>query len=353
MEQPAREFFWQVLQTPSPSGYEGPLQQVVRQYAGRFADEVRTDVHGNVIAVIRPDEPFRVMLAGHCDQIGLIVQHIDDDGYLHVQAIGGWDPIQLVGQRMVVWTANGPVEGVIARKPIHLLTDEERKQVPKLKDLWLDIGASSKEEAEKAVRIGDAVTLQLGVAELRNGRAVAPGMDDKAGLWVVIEALRRVDRAKLRCGLYAVATVQEELGLRGARTSSFGIDPQVGVAVDVTFATDCPTIEKKEEGDIRLGKGPVVYRGPNMNPHVVRRLVEAAEAHQIPCQLAAAGKPTGTDANAIQINRAGVATGLVSIPNRYMHSAVEMVALSDMDQAADLLARFAEGIDPQSDFTPG
>jgi len=352
MQQSDKEFFFKVLQTPSPSGYEGPLQQVVRQYAGEFADEVRTDLHGNVIAVLKPDAPFRIMLAGHCDQIGLIVQHIDDDGYLHLQTIGGWDVIQLVGQRMVVWTAHGPVEGVIARKPIHLLTDEERKQVPKLKDLWLDIGAADKEEAEKAVRIGDPVTVKLDVAELRNGRAVGPGMDDKAGMWVVIEALRRVDREKLRCGLYAVATVQEELGLRGARTSSFGIDPQVGVAVDVTFATDCPTVEKKEEGDIRLGKGPVVYRGPNMNPHVVRRLLEAAEANQIPYQLAAAGKPTGTDANAIQINRAGVATGLVSIPNRYMHSAVEMVALTDMDQAADLLARFAEGIDPESDFTP-
>jgi len=320
MEQRAKEFFFQVLQTPSPSGYEGPLQQLVREYAGEFADQVRTDVHGNVIAVIGPDAPLRVMLAGHCDQIGLIVQHIDDDG---------------------------------ARKPIHLLTDEERKQVPKLKDLWLDIGAGSKEEAQKMVRIGDAVTVKLSVSELPNQRAVAPGMDDKAGMWVVVEALRRVDRARLRCGLYAVATVQEELGLRGARTSSFGIDPHVGVAVDVTFATDCPTVEKKEEGDIRLGKGPVIYRGPNMNPHVVRRLLEAAENHKIPYQLAAAGKPTGTDANAMQINRAGVATGLVSIPNRYMHSAVEMVSLEDMDQAADLLARFAEGIEPEADFTPG
>jgi len=353
MEQRAKEFFFQVLQTPSPSGYEGPLQQLAREYAGEFADQVRTDVHGNVIAVIGPDAPLRVMLAGHCDQIGLIVQHIDDDGYVHLQSIGGWDVLQLIGQRMVVWTADGPVEGVIARKPIHLLTDEERKQVPKLKDLWLDIGAGSKEEAQKMVRIGDAVTVKLSVSELPNQRAVAPGMDDKAGMWVVVEALRRVDRARLRCGLYAVATVQEELGLRGARTSSFGIDPHVGVAVDVTFATDCPTVEKKEEGDIRLGKGPVIYRGPNMNPHVVRRLLEAAENHKIPYQLAAAGKPTGTDANAMQINRAGVATGLVSIPNRYMHSAVEMVSLEDMDQAADLLARFAEGIEPEADFTPG
>ena len=186
----------------------------------------------------------------------------------------------------------GPVLGVIARKPIHLLTEEERKQVPKMKDLWLDIGAANKAEAAAAVRIGDAVTVQLGFHTLRNNLAVSPAMDDKAGCWVVIEALRRAcQSSKLACGLYAVSTVQEELGLRGARTSAFGIDPQVGVAVDVTHATDCPTIEKKEEGDIRLGKGPVIHRGPNMNHKVVQRLIQAADQHQIPYQLAASGRP--------------------------------------------------------------
>jgi endoglucanase len=352
MEATALEFFKTVLGTPSPSGYESSLQRIVRDYAAEFADELRTDVHGNVIAVKNPDSPFRVMLAGHCDQIGLIVQHIDDEGFLYIQPIGGWDPIMLIGQRMTVWTDGGPILGVIGRKPIHLLTEEERKQVPKFKELWLDIGAADKEEAGKAVRIGDAVTPELNFQEIRNQRAVSPAMDDKAGLWVVMEALRRAERAKLQCGLYAVSTVQEEVGLRGARTSAFGIDPQVGVAVDVTFATDCPTVEKKEEGDIKLGKGPVIYRGPNMNPKVVQRLIQAAEAHQIPYQLAAAGKATGTDANAIQINRAGVAAGLISIPNRYMHSPVEMISLEDLDKAADLLARFAEGLTPDAEFTP-
>ena len=187
----------------------------------------------------------------------------------------------LIGQRMTVWTDGGPVFGVIARKPIHLLTEEERKQVPKMKDLWLDIGAANKDEAAKTVRIGDAVTVELGFHTLRNNFAVSPAMDDKAGCWVVIEALRRACQSgKLTCGLYAVSTVQEELGLRGARTSAFGIDPQVGVAVDVTHATDCPTIEKKEEGDVRLGKGPVIHRGPNMNPKVVERLIQAADEQQ-------------------------------------------------------------------------
>lgn len=353
MEAAALAFLKSLLETPSPAGYESKAQDLVRNYVKEFADEVRTDLHGNVIVVKNPQSPFRVMLAGHCDQIGLIVQHIDDDGFIYIQPIGGWDPEVLIGQRMTVWNEKGPVFGVIARKPIHLLTEEEKKQVPKMKDLWLDIGAANKEEALKMVRIGDAITLELCFRTMPNQFAVAPAMDDKAGCWVVIEALRRAALSgKLACGLYAVSTVQEELGLRGARTSAFGVDPQVGVAVDVTHATDCPTVEKKEEGDVRLGKGPAIHRGPNMNHKVVQRLIQAAEEHQIPYQLVATGKATGTDANAIQINRAGVATGLVSIPNRYMHSPVEMVSLDDLDHAADLLARFVESLGTDVDFTP-
>ncbi len=317
-----------------------------------FADEVKTDSHGNVIAVKNPAAPLRVMLAGHCDQIGLIVQHIDDNGFLYVQPIGGWDPQQLIGQRLTVWSADGPVPGVIARKPIHLLTDEERKQVPKLKDLWLDIGAKDKEEAEGAVRVGDPVTLQLGYQQLRNGLANSPAMDDKTGLWIVIEALRRASQQPLNCALYAVSTVQEEIGLRGARTSAYGIDPHVGIAVDVTHATDCPTIEKKTEGDIRLGQGPVIYRGPNNNPVLVRRLVELADQHEIPYQLAAIGRASPTDANSLQVTRSGVATSLVSVPNRYMHSAVETISLEDIDHGAELLAQFAIGLAGDEDFTP-
>ena len=352
MDRDARDLFQKILETPSPSGYETPLQDIVRDYVGRFADEVSTDVHGNVIAVKNPGAPVRVMLAGHCDQIGLIVQHIDENGFVYIKEIGGWDPLMLVGQRMKVWTAAGPVFGVIARKPIHLLTEEERAKVPKLKDMWLDIGAANKDEAQKMIRIGDPITVELVYREAADGKAVAPGMDDKCGVWVVVEALRRVAREKLDCAVYAVSTVQEELGLRGARTSAFGVDPHVGIAVDVTFATDCPTIEKKEEGDVSLGKGPVISRGPNFNPKVVDRLITAADAAGIPYQLAAAGRPPGTDANAMQINRAGVATGLVSIPNRYMHSPVEMIALDDLDKSADLLARFVENIKTGADFTP-
>lgn len=352
MDSKALAFFRQILETPSASGYESTLQDVVHQYIGPFADRISKDVHGNLIAVRNPDAPLRVMLAGHCDQIGLIVQYIDDEGFLYAQEIGGWDPQVLIGQRMTVWTAGGPVPGVIARKPIHLLTEDERKQVPKVKDLWIDIGAANKSEAEGLVRVGDSVTVDLGYRELRNGRASSPAMDDKCGVWVVMEALRRIDPEKLQCAVYAVSTVQEEVGLRGARTSAFGIDPQVGIAVDVTHATDCPTIDKKQEGDVRLGGGPVVYRGPNMNPKVVDRLLQKAQEHQLPYQMAAAGRASPTDANSIQVNRAGVAAGLVSIPNRYMHSPVETISLDDIDRAADLLARFCEGLTADVDFVP-
>ncbi|MGD9126875.1 MAG: M42 family metallopeptidase [Planctomycetia bacterium] len=352
MKKKPLEFFKKMLNTPSPSGYEGPVQELVRNYAKDFADEIKTDVHGNVILCKNPDAPVRVMLAGHCDQIGLIIQHIDDKGFLYCLNIGGWDPQVLLGQRMTVWTAKGPIPGIIARKPIHLLSEDERGKAPKIKDLWLDIGAKDKEDAEKMVKIGDAVTVELYCHEMPNKRIFGPGMDDKSGAWVVIEALRRADASKLKCAFYAVSTVQEEVGLRGAQTSSFGVDPHVGIAVDVTFSTDCPTIESKEVGEVSIGDGPVITRGPNFNHEVVDRLIGLAKKHKIDCQLNAAGRPTGTDANAIQVNRAGVAAGLVSIPNRYMHSPVEVVSLDDMDRAADLLARFAETVTPDCDFTP-
>lgn len=346
------EFFKQLLETPSPSGFEQPVQAVVKKYAADFADEITTDVHGNVIACKNPGGSPRVMLAGHCDQIGMLITHIDENGFLYAQTIGGWDPQQLIGQRMTVWTKQGPVAASIARKPIHLLNDSERKQVVKLEELWLDIGATSKEDAAGAVCIGDPVTLQLGYRELKNGLASAPGMDNTTGLWVVIEALRRASQHHLNCALFAVSTVQEEIGLRGARTSAHAIEPDVGIAVDVTHATDCPTIDQRQQGDVRLGGGPVIFRGPNMNPVVTDRLMETARKKDIRFQTAAIGRATPNDANSIQITRSGVAAGLVSIPNRYMHSAVETISLRDIDQAADLLAEFAVGLTGDEDFTP-
>ncbi len=352
MDANAEKFLKELLNTPSPSGYEQKVQAVVREYAASFSDELSTDVHGNVIAGKNVDAPLRVLMAGHCDQIGLVVTHIDEQGFIYVVNVGGWDPQQLIGQRMSIWTDSGEVPAVIARKAIHLLSPEERKRVVKLEELWLDMGAKDKEEAASVVTIGDSVTLQLGYQEMRNGLANAPGMDDKTGVWVVMEALRRASEQSLNVAAYAVSTVQEEVGLRGATTSAFSVDPHVGIAVDVTHATDCPTIDKRKSGDIRLGGGPVIDRGPNTNPRLYSMLNETAKKEGMEIQLSAHGRPPGTDAKSIQIARSGVATEIVSIPNRYMHSAVETISLDDIDQCADLLAAFLVGLAGDEDFTP-
>jgi endoglucanase len=253
MNTQAKDFLKSILTTSSVTGFEEPVQTLVREYVTPFADSVRTDVHGNVIAVRNPDAPLRVMLAGHCDQIGLIVNYIDKEGYIYVLTVGGWDIQNLVGVRIKIWTANGPIDGVIGKKPIHLMDDDEKKKSPKIKDLWIDIGAKDKEEAEKYVSVGDPITVELEYRELLNNMIASPATDDKAGVWVVMEALRRIDPAKLKVGVFAVSTVQEEVGCRGAITSSFGIEPHVGIATDVTFATDCPTIKKEEIGEVKLG----------------------------------------------------------------------------------------------------
>jgi endoglucanase len=351
-------FLKSLLATPSPSGSERPVQDVVRAWAGHYADEVYTDRHGNVIAVRHPaeqpeaDAAPRVMLAGHCDQIALMVQHIDDNGFLYVQPIGGWDMQILLGQNLTVWTRNGPFAGVIARRAPHLMTAEERNKVPQFTDVWIDIGAKDRKDAEEVVTAGDPVTFALGYRPLRNGLAAAPAMDDKVGLWTVMEALRLVHHRALQVPVYFVSTVQEEVGLRGATTSTYGIRPTVGIAVDVCHATDTPGNDKKQLGDTRLGAGPVLFRGPNINPRVLERLEETARAGDIPVQVRGVPRATGTDANVMQLSRDGVATGLIGIPNRYMHSPVEVVHLDDLDRAARLLAEFCLAVSPKMSWTP-
>jgi putative aminopeptidase FrvX len=354
MHDASLKFLRDLLETPSASGFERAIQDVVRAWASKFADEVRTDRHGNVIAAIHPKEPGsqRVMLAGHCDQIALMVQHVDENGFLYVQPIGGWDMQILLGQNLTVWAREGPIAGVIARRATHLLTPEERAKVPIFTDVWVDIGAKDQAEAESFVRAGDPVTFALGMRELKNGLAAAPGMDDKVGVWTVFETLRILHGKPLQASVYCVSTVQEEIGLRGATTSAFSIDPIVGIAVDVTHATDTPGNDKKQLGDTKVGGGPVLYRGPNINPRVFDRLEETAKTHEIAVQVRGAPRATGTDANAIQISRDGVAAAVIGIPNRYMHSPVEVVALADLDRAAKLLAGFCAAVTPQCDWTP-
>jgi endoglucanase len=352
MHEVAYEFLKELLQTPSPSGYEQPVQNLVRSWAGRYADEVRTDRHGNVIAVRNPSGRPRIMLAGHCDQLGLMVQYIDDKGFLYVQPIGGWDMQILLGQRLTVWTRSGPVPGVVARRAPHLLTAEDKNKVPQFQDIWVDIGAKDADEARQVVRIGDPITCVLSYGELRNRLAFAPGMDDKVGLWSVMEALRLLQGRSLQAAVYCVSTVQEEIGLRGATTSAYGVQPTVGIAVDVTHATDTPNNDKKQVGECVVGKGPVLTRGPNINPRVFELLEQTAQKHGLAYQVKAYPRGTGTDANVMQLSRDGVATGLIGIPNRYMHSPVEVVSLDDLDTAAMLLAEFCTAVRPDMDWTP-
>ena len=352
MEEKARTFLEELVSTPGVSGYEQPVQNVVREYCKEFAASINTDLHGNVIVGVNTDAQTRVMFAGHADQIGLIVSQIDESGFIYVQTIGGWDAQQLVGQKVSIWTQSGMIPGVISRKPIHLQDESERKQVARAKELWIDIGANSKEEASSRIRIGDSVTLQLGIQEVLNSRISGPAMDDRVGVWVVMEAIRRAAQRDLSCAVYSVSTVQEEIGLRGAKTAAFSVNPHIGIAVDVTHATDCPTIDKRQQGEIELGNGPVIFRGPNINPSVAERLIGIGNSMDLPYQLAAIGRAAPNDSNALQITRGGVATGLLAIPNRYMHSAVEMVSLDDIDNAAELLANFCVSVDATSDFVP-
>jgi putative aminopeptidase FrvX len=352
MQDASLAFLKQLLHTPSASGFERAIQDGIRDWARPLADELRTDRHGNVIAVLNPRGNPRIMLAGHCDQIALMVQHIDDTGYLYVQPIGGWDMQILLGQGLTVWTKEGPVAGVLSRKAPHLLTNEERNKVPLFTDVWVDIGAKDRKDAEAVVTPGDPVTFTLASREMRNGLITSPGLDDKVGVWTVMESLRLLHGRPLQAAVYCVSTVQEEIGLRGAVTSSYGIHPAVGIAVDVCHASDTPGNDKKQLGDTRLGGGPVIFRGPNINPRVFERLESAAREHDIAVQVRGAPRATGTDANVMQLSRDGVATGIIGIPNRYMHSPVEVVSLSDLERAAELLAEFCAAVTPQADWTP-
>jgi len=347
------QFLRNLIETPSPSGFEQPVQRVVRAYASAFADEVTTDVHGNVTAVLNPGGYPRVMLAGHCDQIGMMLTHVTDDGYLYFAAIGGIDAAVVPGLPLCVHGRHGCVPGVVGRKAIHLMKPEERdKAKHELADLWIDIGAQNKDDALSCVQVGDPVTFALHFQTLRQDLVAGPGFDDKVGAFVAMESLRLLAGRKLKCAVYAVSTVQEELGLRGARSSAFGIDPQVGIAIDVTHATDYPGGDPKRTGEVKLGAGPTICRGPNINPPL-RELLEAAAAKKkLPWQVEPEPGATGTDANAIQISRAGVATALLGIPNRYMHTPVEVVSLTDLETAAKIIAEAVAKLTPETNLVP-
>jgi endoglucanase len=348
-------FLKALLDTPGPSGFETAPARVWRAEAGTFADRVDADVGGNSLATVNPGGSPRIMFAGHIDEIGLMVVHIDDEGYVHFDPIGGWDNQVFVGQRVTLMGRGGPVPGVIGKRAIHLMEKDDRDKVSKPEDLWIDIGAANRADAETHLRVGDAGVLAASFQELPNGRIVSRSLDNRIGAFVVLEALRLLAADRPAAQVTAVATTPEEIAYTtggGARTTAVSLDAQAAIVVDVTHATDYPGIEKKRHGDIRLGAGVVLARGSAVNGAVFDLLVAAAGREGIPFTIQAAPKYTGTDADAIYTAHRGIATGLVSVPNRYMHSPNEMVALDDLERAARLLAAFARGVTSETDFVP-
>ena len=349
------EFLKKLLDTPGPSGFEAAPARVWREEVKRFADDVRADVHGNSVGVVNAKGAPRLMLAGHIDEIGLQITHVDDDGFLFFAGIGGWDSQVLVGQRVVLTGPKGPVHGVIGKKAIHVMKADERDKVSKIADLWIDIGATTKAEAQERIRVGDAGVLAAEVQEFPKGRIVSRSIDNRIGAYVVAEALRLLAKDKPKhASVHAVATTREEIAWSGggARTSAVDINPDVALVVDVTHATDYPGAEKKLSGDHKVGGGPVLSRGSAVSSVVFDMLIDCAEKEKIPYTLQAAPSDTGTDADAIYNSLRGIPTGLVSVPNRYMHSPNEMVALEDLERAAKLLASFARRLSPETDFIP-
>jgi len=345
-------FLKKLLDTPGPSGFEAAPAKVWREYAKKFS-KVSGDVAGNSLAEVNGSGKPTIMLAGHIDEIGVIINYIDDQGYAYIQPIGGWDPQVLIGQRLRFAGRDGDVFGVVGKKPIHLIKPEERDKAAKFTDIWVDLGAKTKKEAEKMVLVGDAGVIDSRTMEFPNGRLVSRSIDDRIGAFVVLEALRRYAAKPGSAKVVAVATTQEEIGYRGggAGICATCIGPQMAIVVDVTFAIDHPGVEKKEYGDAAIEGGPVLTRGSIISPVVVALLQKTAEAKKIPFSLHAAGRETSTDADAIHIAREGVATGLVSVPNRYMHSPNELVSLQDIDHAAELIAETCRAVSSKTDFT--
>jgi putative aminopeptidase FrvX len=346
------EFLQRLLNTPSPTGHEARGQRVWLDYVGQFADETWSDPHGNCVAVLNKGGSPRLMLAGHADEIGLVVNYIDENGYLFVRKLGGVDPVVSKAQRVNVHTADGPVRGVIGNIAPHLTKGDDQKRCPKLEDLFIDIGAGSRKEAQKLVRVGDPVTLVDEFELLRGDLAIARAFDNRIGTFAVAEALRLLSehRKHLKAEVCAVSNIMEETGLFGARQIAYRLQPDVALVVDVTHATDYPGVNKHAHGDIRLGGGPTVTHGGSNHPEVVRRLEKVAKELKIDLQHEAQSATSGTDTDAIFWTRGGIPSALISLPNRYMHSPVEMVNLKDLAKIPELLAGFARSVREDEEF---
>ncbi len=356
MDDRALEFLQRLLDAPGPSGYEEAPARVWRAEAESFADEVTLDVAGNSYALVRarnstPETPA-VIFAGHIDEIGFVITHIDPEGYLWFDPIGGWDAPVAVGQRIRIAGRNGDVIGVVGKKAIHIIPPEERDKPVKLNDLWIDIGAGSRADAKELVDVGDPAVIDARFVRLAGDRCAARSMDNRVGAFVALEAARLFADKRGDVDVYAVATTREEISFAGAMTAAYRTRPLAAVAIDVTHATDYPGADKKRDDEVSLGGGPVLSRGAAVNPKVFEALRDAAARLDIACPIQASGRHTGTDADPMSAAGPGTAAGLISLPNRYMHSPNETVSLSDLEQASRVLAEFAHSVRPDADFRP-
>jgi endoglucanase len=352
MREDSLQFLRKLINTPSPVGHEARGQRVWLDYTKSFADETYSDAYGNCVAVLNKGGSPRLMLAGHADEIAMAVNYIDDQGYIYVRKMGGVDAAITKAQRVVIHTAKGPVKGVVGNVAPHLMKEEKDPKPPKIHDLFIDIGVSSRKDAEQLVRTGDPITLTDEFDLLRNDLAVARAFDNRIGTFAVAEALRllKESKSKLQAEVCAVSNVQEEVGLFGARQIAYALKPDVAVVVDVTHATDYPTVNKPQHGDTKVGHGPTITHGGCNHPEVVARLEAVAKAKKIPLQHEAMSSTSGTDTDVIFWTRGGIASALISLPNRYMHSPVEMVSLKDLEMIPQLLAAFAASLKKGEEF---
>ena len=352
MREASLHFLKTLVNTPSPVGHETRGQRVWLDYVRKFAEETFSDSYGNCVAVLNKGGSPRIMLAGHADEIAMAVNFIDDNGYIYVRRMGGVDAAITKAQRVVIHTRRGPVKGVVGNVAPHLTRQEGDPKPPKIHDLFIDIGVSKRTDVEKLVRVGDPITLVDEFDVLRGDLAVARAFDNRIGTWSVAEALRLLceSKSRLHAEVCAVSNVQEEVGLLGARQIAYSLKPDVALVVDVTHATDYPTVSKAQHGDVKIGRGPAITHGGCNHPEVVARIEAVAKAKKIPLQHEAMSATSGTDTDVIFWTRGGIASALISLPNRYMHSPVEVVSLKDLEQIPQLLAGFVQSVKKREKF---
>ena len=353
MNKRSLQFLETLVNTPSPSGHESRGLRVWMDYAGQYADETYSDAYGNCVAVLNKGGGPRLMLAGHADEIGMTVNFIDDDGYVYVRRLGGTNPAITKAQRVTIHSRKGPVKGVVGSVAPHLMrTETGAPKVPKIHEVFVDIGVGSRKAAEKLIRVGDPITLNDQFGLLRGDLAVARAFDNRVGTWAVAETLRLLQsgKAKLNAEVCAVANTMEEVGLFGARQIAYSLHPDIALVMDVTHATDYPTVDKRQHGDIKVGQGPTVTHGNCNHPEVIKRVEQVAKRLKINLQHEAISSTSGTDTDAVFWTRGGIPSGLISLPNRYMHSPVEVVSLKDLEQIPQLMAGFAKSLKKGDQF---